>query len=139
MTGCRRKLPKRTSDRREKGETGEEATSCILQGGSRGAPAFPRHGVAGALQHLLAGCGAQAPPGKWGNAVTPLSGWTHSGSPVTGAGLWVSNRGQPMAVLSREGRVQDQAPPYPQPGGWQVSEERGSVRTLHCSQAREGI
>lgn len=87
VTGCRRKLPKRTSDGREKEKTGEEATFCILWGGSWGASAFPRHGAAGAPPHLLAGWGAQAPPGRWGNAVNPLSRWTHSGSPVTGAGL----------------------------------------------------
>lgn len=31
MTGRRRKLSKRTSDRREEGKMGEEATFCILQ------------------------------------------------------------------------------------------------------------
>lgn len=48
VTGRRKKLPKRTSDGREKGKTGEDATFCILPGGSRGASAFPRRGAAGA-------------------------------------------------------------------------------------------
>lgn len=123
MTGCRRKLPKRTSDGREKGKMGEEATFCIL----RVPGEYPPSPGAGRQEppHLLAGWGAQEPLGKWRNSATPLSGWTHSVSPVTGAELWVS-KGQPMAELPRDGKVQEQFPHVPSklPGREQVLGKR---------------
>lgn len=42
VTGCRRKLPKRTSDGREKGKMGEEVNFCILPGGSQGGSCLPQ-------------------------------------------------------------------------------------------------
>lgn len=53
-------------------------------------------------------------PGEVGKCCDPLSGWAHSSSPATSAGLWVSNGSQPMAELPRDRMDQDQAPPQPQ-------------------------
>lgn len=67
---------------------GEEATFCILQVPGE----YPPSPGAGWQEppRLLTGWGIQEPLGKWRNSFTPLSGWTHSISLVTGAGLWVS-------------------------------------------------
>lgn len=139
MTGRRRKLSKRTSDGRENRKTGEEATFCILQVPGE-YPPFPSAGWQ-EPPHLLTGWGAQEPLEKWRNSVTSLSGWTHSVSPVTGAGLWVS-KGQPRTKLPRDWKVQDQFPHVPSklPGLEQVSgDAQGPVRTLLCSWTREGF
>lgn len=87
------------------------------------------------------GLGSQAPPGRWGNAVTLLSRWTHSSSPVTSAGLWVSNGCQPTAELPGDGRARDKASPRPQqvarrPAGFGRSAGAGEDPPLQLGKGR---
>lgn len=107
VTGCRRKLTKRPSDRRG-GDflhpLGRFLGSiCLPQAqGSRSPPTPP---------HRL---GGTSTPRRWGNAMTLLARWAHSSSPATSAGIWVSDGDQPMAKLPGDRMDQDQAPPHPQ-------------------------
>lgn len=74
--------------------------------------------------------------------MTHLSVWTHSSSPVTGAGLWVSTEVSPWSSSPGTGgfRTNPHHIPSNLPGGWQVSGEAwGPVRTLGSSRAREGF